>query len=340
MKLATAGALATVPFAGWISALITFGFARIEVCEAYQLWKEFHNIPTDEDTSPTTVEAALTTDIMGSVSSVTPVASSTTGVSTQPGTMGAYKSRAGTRNTSPTGVEPNGGAPAGGGGKPNGQIDPSKTTFADLSPQQQDAFFAEQRKQEGFGPGKLQYDLNNPGNMVFRPWMKKYGGELDTTGRGVGKLKGKFARFPTVEAGVEAQKAVWSSPKFANLPLDKALNLWVTGDPNSEYDEGMKAKNTNYKNAIYASIGAPQATTLTSASTPSITPSTASSGSSLTMAQASISEQRYRFMGSGGGQTIINAPTTNSVTNGGSSGGNNVNPYNGDLMRYLLRPVA
>jgi hypothetical protein len=128
--------------------------------------------------------------------------------------------------------------------------------------------------------------------MLYAPWQKKYGGELDTTGRGVGTVKGKFAKFPTLEAGVEAQRALWLSPAYASLPLDKALNKWVTGNPNSDMDVNMQAKNTNYKNAIYAAIGSPQTTTLASApstpSTPSFTGSTASSGSSLTMAQASI----------------------------------------------------
>jgi hypothetical protein len=46
-------------------------------------------------------------------------------------------------------------------------------------------------------------------------------------------------------------------------------------------------------------------------------------------------------MNSSGGQTIINAPTNNSMMSSpSSSGGNNVSPYNNDLMRYLLRPIA
>ena len=62
-------------------------------------------------------------------------------------------------------------------------------------------------------------------------------------------------------------------------------------------------------------------------------------GSTLAFSQASLMEQQYKLMG--GGTTVVNAPTNNSVTNGSNgSGGNSVSPYNGDLMRYLLRPVA
>jgi len=62
-------------------------------------------------------------------------------------------------------------------------------------------------------------------------------------------------------------------------------------------------------------------------------------GSTLASSQASLMEQQYRLMG--GGTTVINAPTTNSVIGGSSGGANgNMNPYNGDLMKYLLRPIA
>jgi len=340
VKLAAAGAMATVPFAGWISAAITIGFTLWDAWALYELWQEYNNLPSD-DTSPTPVENKVSTEIEGSYdangvftggpapSPATPVKST---ASTQAGTMSAYKTRAGTRATSPT--------PSSGSMPNNGAIDPSTTTFADLTIEQQDAFFAAQRKQEGFRPGTISYDLNNPGNMLFDPWQRKYGGELDTTGRGVGKVKGLFAKFPTLQDGVNAQRALWMTPKYSRLPLDKALNLWVTGKQNSNFDEGMKATNTNYKNAIYAAIGGAPTTTLASASsTPSFTGSSASSGKTLTMAQSSVMEQQYRLMG--GGTTVVNAPTNNTVMGGSNgSGGNSINPYNGDLMRYLLRPVA
>jgi hypothetical protein len=65
-----------------------------------------------------------------------------------------------------------------------------------------------------------------------------------------------------------------------------------------------------------------------------------STGTTLTQAQSSLSTQQLA-MNSSGGQTVINAPTNNSMMGGSSgSGGNSVSPYNGDLMRYLLRPIA
>jgi len=338
VKMATVAAgVVAAPFSAGASLLISaigVGMLAKDVYDLYEWFMEYEKeLDAFEKASSPTPVAAESPSVSPSsapATSATPMAPA----AAPRVTPGGNAKRGG--STSPT---PSGGAPGAGDGS-GGAIDPSKTTFADLTVEQQDAFFAAQRKQEGFRPGTISYDLNNPGNMLYDPWQKKYGGELGPPDRGVGKVKGKFAKFPTLQAGVEAQRALWMTPKYSRLPLDKALNLWVTGKENSDYDEGMKAKNTNYKNAIYAAIGSPQTTTLASASAPSMTGSTASSGATLTMAQASLSEQQYRFMGSGGGQTVINAPTNNTVNGGSSGGGNSVNPYNGDLMRYLLRPVA
>jgi murein DD-endopeptidase MepM/ murein hydrolase activator NlpD len=140
-----------------------------------------------------------------------------------------------------------------------GTIDPSKTTFNDLTKEQQDIFMQKQRESEGFKPGSLTYDLNNPGAMLYSSWQKSFGGELDTTGRGVGTVKGKFARFPTLEDGVNAQRALLSgtngAPKiYVGLPLEQAINQWVTGNKLSNVDTNMRATNTGYKNKIYEAL--------------------------------------------------------------------------------------
>jgi murein DD-endopeptidase MepM/ murein hydrolase activator NlpD len=140
-----------------------------------------------------------------------------------------------------------------------GTIDPSKTTFNDLTREQQDIFMQKQRESEGFKPGSLTYDLNNPGAMLYASWQKAFGGELDTTGRGIGTVKGKFAKFSTLEDGVNAQRALLSgtngAPKiYVGLPLDQAINQWVTGNKLSNVDTNMGATNTGYKNKIYEAL--------------------------------------------------------------------------------------
>jgi hypothetical protein len=176
-----------------------------------------------------------------------------------------------------------------------GGIDPSKTTFNDLTKEQQDIFMQKQREAEGFKPGSLTYDLNNPGAMLYSPWQKKYGAELDTTGRGVGTVKGLFAKFPTLQDGVEAQRALLSGEKYGNLPLEQAINQWVTGNRFSDVDTNMGVggeKNTSYKNKIYAALGAPPST---SSGMPTTVASASQSARPTTVALASQSAPNFKM---------------------------------------------
>jgi hypothetical protein len=116
-------------------------------------------------------------------------------------------------------------------------------TFNSLTREQQEALFAEQRIQEGFKPGTVSYDLNNPGNILYTGEAAKFGGVPDTTGRGVGDVKGKFARFPTLAAGLEAQRDLWSR-KYGDIPLSQAIASWT-------------GSNNNYASEIYAAINKP-----------------------------------------------------------------------------------
>jgi len=116
-------------------------------------------------------------------------------------------------------------------------------TFNSLTREQQDALLAEQRTQEGFKPGTVSYDLNNPGNILYSDKARQFGGVPDTTGRGVGDVKGKFARFPTLEAGLEAQRDLWSR-KYGDIPLSEAIATWT-------------GSNNNYASQIYAAINKP-----------------------------------------------------------------------------------
>jgi hypothetical protein len=129
-------------------------------------------------------------------------------------------------------------------------MSPTKVTFASLSKEQQDTVLQKQREREGFRPGTLAYDLNNPGAMLHSEQTEKFGGVLDTTGRGVGNLKGKFAKFPTLQQGIEAQRNLWLSSGYAKLPLDQAINRWTTGKVEGTGEIGVE----NYKKSIFAAI--------------------------------------------------------------------------------------
>jgi hypothetical protein len=67
-RLASAGALATIPIAGWIGALISLGLSLLTAYEIYSLWKEFTKEDTKEiptaSTSPTPVPNSQSNDIV------------------------------------------------------------------------------------------------------------------------------------------------------------------------------------------------------------------------------------------------------------------------------------
>jgi len=204
----------------------------------------------------------------------------------------------------------------------NGSSD--SITFNQLTKEQQDAVLLAQRNQEGFKPGSLTYDLNNPGAMLYSSWQKKFGGELDATGRGVGSVKGKFARFPTLQDGIEAQRALLSGTNgaptiYANLPLDKAINQWVTGNKDSDVDVNMGPqgqKITGYKKAVFEAAGV-------------------TTGAKVSAASSAASRP---VVSSGGNQT-----TNNIISSGGkqtSSAVTAANPYDAELAKMLTTRMA
>ena len=68
--------------------------------------------------------------------------------------------------------------------------------------------------------------------------------------------------------------------------------------------------------------------------------SSPSTGVQVASASTSMSDQKMAAMKPAGGNTTINAPTTNVAQNGGGGGGNNVNPYNTDMAKYLLGTIT
>jgi len=61
LRLAQAGALATIPIIGWIGALINLGFGFWTAWQLYELWKEYSKQEDKSDTSPSPVSTQSTT---------------------------------------------------------------------------------------------------------------------------------------------------------------------------------------------------------------------------------------------------------------------------------------
>jgi hypothetical protein len=92
--------------------------------------------------------------------------------------------------------------------------------------------------------------------------------------------------------------------------------------------------------AATQSPGSMSATGTASASlTPASTPSSPSTGVKVASASTSVSDGKMAAMTTTGGNTVVNAPVTNTLASN-SGGGNNVSPYNSDMMKYLLGAIT
>lgn len=84
------------------------------------------------------------------------------------------------------------------------------------------------------GGGSISFQHNNPLNIKFAEWERQYGavaGKESTDG-------GRFAYFPTVEAGFQAAKDLLRGKYYNNLTLDAAMKKWSNGG----YGESVTAK--------------------------------------------------------------------------------------------------
>lgn len=68
---------------------------------------------------------------------------------------------------------------------------------------------------------------NNPGNIKFASWMKKYGA---TQGEAA-KDGGYFAKFPDVNTGLTALRDLLNSKNYKGLTVEKAIERWTGGSP-------------------------------------------------------------------------------------------------------------
>jgi hypothetical protein len=77
------------------------------------------------------------------------------------------------------------------------------------------------------GMSSRSYRNNNPGNIVFGPFAKKYGGVLEDD------IAPRFAKFNTASKGLLALVALLSGPSYINLTIEQAISRYA---PISEND--------------------------------------------------------------------------------------------------------
>jgi hypothetical protein len=129
-------------------------------------------------------------------------------------------------------------------------VDGATATFNSLTKDQQNSLLMAQAKAEGSTkPGTVGYRHNNPGNIIAKNATEVYGAQAKFGGVPGETIKGPdgvtrtFVRFPTFEAGLEAQRDLWSR-KYGNKPIDQALAMWAP-------DAGLRSA---YEKTIVAGI--------------------------------------------------------------------------------------
>lgn len=202
----------------------------------------------------------------------------------------------------------------------------SGKTFGSLTEDQKQAFLDAQTKAEGgVTQSGVIREYNNPGAMTWAPGSiaAKFGaveGEKGFTGAD-GK-RYRFAKFPTMELGQKAQRALWESPGYRDKPLSEALRKW------NGTKEGT-LESSNYEKLIANAIGtAPSITAGISSSRNDVTSSTPQKGNMVTPQKGNmvdslstqISNMTNEFLSGfregAGAPPIIN---NTNVTNGGTS---------------------
>jgi hypothetical protein len=93
-------------------------------------------------------------------------------------------------------------------------------SWSQMNDAEKTSLLAAQRNKEGWYPGSRSFVNNNPGNIRYGEFARSHG----ATGEA-----GGFAVFPNEAAGTAAQRALWGTSGYSNLPLSQALSRWGTG---------------------------------------------------------------------------------------------------------------
>ena len=71
--------------------------------------------------------------------------------------------------------------------------------------------------------GDRSWRNNNPGNLKYGKFAKAAGA--------IGKDRGGFAIFPSMETGAAAQDALWQTSSYSDVSIGDAVKKWTSGDP-------------------------------------------------------------------------------------------------------------
>jgi hypothetical protein len=193
----------------------------------------------------------------------------------------------------------------------------SNIKWKDLSEEQKNALLTAQAQSEGYTPGKLPYELKNPGAMIYADWQTKFGGKRGKTVTDAFGITRTFTEFPTHEQGRAAQRWLWDNgkpagtPGYANMTLLDAFKKWVA--PHKEEAASFQ----NYIGNVLKQIkGVP--------------------GVKISEMSSDLNSAQRTFMASSGGSGgATNITTNNNVYNAPSTSGPLASALNMDLMELF-----
>ena len=334
VKLAAMAGMATIPIAGWVSALFTLAFAISDIYAIYSLWSEFTN--TDEETANPDVNEAKSKAT--NVTSAKPVQQDVGFVDAE----GVYH----------TGPAP----------QPASRLDtPMQTPNVSNTPQKV-AYTPTPRssyyKTLKTGVAESGDAIEAIGFFTSKGWSGQQAAGI------VANLQAEsnFKTNAVGDGGKAYGIAQWHSDR-------QALFEKQYGKPiqQSNFREQLEFVNWELNNSekragnlLRQATSADQAAALVDqyyerssgihrqkridiannlSGKASVIASTPNTGNALTQAHNNLSSSMLAMNG-GGGQ-IINNNTTNAVMGGGSKDSDrSVNPYNADLMKYILSQVT
>jgi len=324
IKLTAMAGMATIPIAGWISALFTLGFAAFDIYAIYTLWSEFTG--TDEETANPNVNDAKSEALKAT--NATPVAADTTNVSPTPTSFNAAKDSQAASAAMST----------------SGSTSPTNARNSNLL----DII-------AGGESGSMGYDAANKGKAGDMPGG--YPGLSKMTVNDVMRLQsqgkvfatGRYQIIPTTLAGLMSGKYgnidVKGSDLYDASTQDKLGTALINkrlkqggSDPIKQQlalsQEFASIANPSTGSSYYDKIGNNKASIGTA------TIQSALAGTTLASASTTVADGRRAALQAGGG-TIINSPTTNTTvaSGGGSNSGGGVKLYNDALRVDALRMV-
>lgn len=270
LRIAQAGALAVIPFAGWVMAAINLGLAFWSAWELYELWREFSNVP-EENNSPEKISSSNETT---GADAVRQLISQSGGISLSGGANPNYYGNAGM--TPPTGTSPS--RTSGGG-----DVDRVLSTI------------------KGVESGG-NYNAKNPNSSASGAYQF-----IDSTWQAATRKYGIGQEYKTARSAppeiqdMVARKSVEDLLNQYNGDVDKVVNVWYTGNPAGNMTAAGLAANRGLTAEGYRARFEKQYN---------------NSGGSLNQGSRQLSNSQNAPSGS---PMVINAPTTNMNSGGGSA---------------------